>query len=78
MKIKKWLVFLLLPAFTLCAESKSVHVAVAANFSKTMQSLVLEFEKTSDYQIALSFGSSGKFYAQIRQGAPYELFFSAD
>jgi molybdate transport system substrate-binding protein len=78
MKIKKWLVFLLLPAFTLFAESKSVHVAVAANFSKTMQSLVLEFEKTSDYQIALSFGSSGKFYAQIRQGAPYELFFSAD
>ena len=78
MKIKKWLGFIFLSAFTLCAEGKSVHVAVAANFSKTMQSLVLEFEKTSDYQIALSFGSSGKFYAQIRQGAPYELFFSAD
>ena len=55
-----------------------MHVAVAANFSKTMQSLVIEFEKTSDFQIALSFGSSGKFYAQIKQGAPYELFFSAD
>ncbi len=78
MNIKKWLGLVLFSAFTLCAEAKTVHVAVAANFSKTMQSLVIEFEKTSDYQIALSFGSSGKFYAQIKQGAPYELFFSAD
>ncbi|MFT6991129.1 MAG: molybdate transport system substrate-binding protein [Paraglaciecola sp.] len=81
MNIKKWLVTLawaLLSTFTLCAEAKSVHVAVAANFSKTIQSIVTEFEKTSDYEIALSFGSSGKFYAQIKQGAPYELFFSAD
>ena len=78
MKIKKWFGFILLFTFTLSAEAKSVHVAVAANFSKTMESLVTEFEKTSDYQIALSYGSSGKFYAQIKQGAPYELFFSAD
>ena len=78
MKIKKWLGFILISVFTLCVEAKPVHVAVAANFSNTMKSLVTEFEKTSDYHIALSFGSSGKFYAQIKQGAPYELFFSAD
>lgn len=78
MKIKKWLGFILLSGFTLCLEAKPIQVAVAANFSKTMQSLVTEFEKNYDYQIALSFGSSGKFYAQIKQGAPYELFFSAD
>lgn len=78
MKIKKWFGVILLSVFTLHAQAKPVHVAVAANFSKTMQSLVTEFEKTSDYQIALSFGSSGKFYAQIKHGAPYELFFSAD
>lgn len=78
MNIKKWLGFIILFALTLCVDAKSVHVAVAANFSNTMKSLVKEFEKTSDYQIALSFGSSGKFYAQIKQGAPYELFFSAD
>jgi molybdate transport system substrate-binding protein len=78
MNIKKWLGFIILFALTLCVEAKSVHVAVAANFSNTMKSLVKEFENTSDYQITLSFGSSGKFYAQIKQGAPYELFFSAD
>jgi molybdate transport system substrate-binding protein len=78
MKTKKWLGFILLCAFTLSAEAKSIHVAVAANFSHTMQTLVTEFEKTSDFKIAVSFGSSGKFYAQIKQGAPYELFFSAD
>jgi len=78
MKIKKWFGFILLSAFTLPTGAKSVHVAVASNFSKPMQSLVTEFEKASDYHIALSFGSSGKFYAQIKQGAPYELFFSAD
>ena len=78
MKMRKWPGFIILFVFTSCAEAKPVHVAVAANFSKTMKSLVAEFEKTSDYQIALSFGSSGKFYAQIKQGAPYELFFSAD
>jgi len=78
MKIKKWLGFILLSAITLSAVAKPVHIAVAANFSNTMQRLVTEFEKTSDYQISVSFGSSGKFYAQIKQGAPYELFFSAD
>lgn len=78
MKIKQLLGFILLSVCTLCTAAKSVHVAVAANFSSTMKNLVTEFEKTSEYQIALSFGSSGKFYAQIKQGAPYELFFSAD
>ena len=78
MKIMKFLGFILLSVSTFSADAKPVHVAVAANFSNTMKSLVKEFHKTSDYQITLSFGSSGKFYAQIKQGAPYELFFSAD
>jgi hypothetical protein len=61
MKSKDWLGFILISTFSLCAEAKTVHFAVAANFSKTMQSLVAEFEKKSDYEISLSFGSSGKF-----------------
>lgn len=78
MKIKNCIGLVVLFVFTLCAEAKPVNVAVAANFSKTMRHLVVEFEKKSDFKIALSFGASGKFYAQIKQGAPYELFFSAD
>ncbi|MBL4631585.1 MAG: molybdate ABC transporter substrate-binding protein [Paraglaciecola sp.] len=78
MTIKKVLGFILVSIFTLCTEAKPVLVAVASNFSNTMKVLVSEFEKTSDYQIALSFASSGKFYAQIKQGAPYDVFFSAD
>lgn len=78
MKTKTWLGLLLLFVFISSAESKPVQVAVAANFSHTMKSLVSEFQKKSEFEIALSFGSSGKFYAQIKQGAPYDLFFSAD
>jgi molybdenum ABC transporter molybdate-binding protein len=55
-----------------------VYVAVASNFSQSMRVLVKEFESTSEHKVELIFGSSGKFYAQIKQGAPYDLFFSAD
>ncbi|WP_299082256.1 molybdate ABC transporter substrate-binding protein [uncultured Paraglaciecola sp.] len=78
MKIRNWLGALILSGAALNLEAKTVHIAVAANFNKTMQSLVTAFEKTSEYRIVMSVGSSGKFYAQLKHGAPYELFFSAD
>jgi len=56
----------------------TINVAVASNFAATMKRLVAEFEKSSGHKVRLSFGSSGKFYAQIRHGAPFQLFFSAD
>lgn len=68
----------LLVLLTPWAMAKSIHVAVASNFTHTMAELVEEFEKKSSEKIVLSFGSSGKFYAQIKQGAPYQLFFSGD
>lgn len=43
-----------------------------------MQKIAAEFEKESGHKAALSFGSTGKFYAQIRNGAPFELFLAAD
>lgn len=78
MKIEMWFGFTLLCLLSLGAESKPVLVAVAANFTKPMKNLIEEFEETSGYAIVMSSGSSGKFYAQISQGAPYDLFFSAD
>lgn len=78
MKNWQWVGVVLLFMCTAQAKAETVHVAVAANFSHTMQALVAEFEQDSPHKIVLSFGSSGKFYAQIKHGAPYHLFFSAD
>jgi molybdate transport system substrate-binding protein len=60
------------------ALAETIKVAVAANFSAAMKELVAEFEKTSGHIVTLSFASTGKFYAQIVNGAPYHAFFSAD
>ena len=55
-----------------------VNAAVAANFTKPMQEIVAQFEKKTGNTVKLSFGSSGKFYSQIKQGAPFDVFISAD
>lgn len=60
------------------AFAETIKVAVAANFAAAMKELVAEFEQTSKHTVALSFASTGKFYAQIINGAPYHAFFSAD
>jgi len=52
-------------------------VAVAANFTKPMTEIADVFEKTTGHSAKLSFGSSGKFVAQIENGAPFEVFLSA-
>lgn len=65
----------LLSQFTSAAE---VQVAVAANFSATMQSIAQAFEKESGHQVRLITGATGKFYAQIRNGAPFQILLAAD
>lgn len=60
------------------APAEEISVAVASNFTLVMRDIVAEFERSSAYQVKLSYGSSGKFYAQIRHGAPFQVFFSAD
>ena len=60
------------------ASSATVHIAVASNFSNTIKSLITPFEKQSGNSVIASYGSSGQLYAQIRNGAPYEVFLSAD
>ena len=60
------------------AFAAEVQVAVAANFTAPMQKIAADFEKDTGHQARLAFGSTGKFYAQIRNGAPFEVFLSAD
>lgn len=73
-------------SFTLCillgvttlAMAAEVNVAVAANFSAPMKQIAADFEKETGHKAVLSYGASGKFYTQIRNGAPFQLFLSAD
>lgn len=60
------------------AHAETTLVAVAANFTKPMNEIAAAFEKNTGHSAKLSFGSSGKFVAQIENGAPFEVFLSAD
>jgi molybdate transport system substrate-binding protein len=55
-----------------------VQVAVAANFTAPMQAIAADFEKDTGNKVVASFGATGQFYAQIKNGAPFEVFLSAD
>lgn len=59
-------------------EHKNLKIAVASNFYSTAQSLVERFHKTHDIKVKVITGSSGKLYAMIKNGAPFDIFFSAD
>ena len=60
------------------AEKSTVRVAVATNFVTTLKALSKDFESFDSGKILRSAGSTGKLYAQIRQGAPYDIFLAAD
>jgi len=60
------------------AHASEATVAVAANFSAPMQQIAAEFEKDSGHKVSLSFAGTGKFYAQIRNGAPFQVLLAAD
>ena len=55
-----------------------VQVAVAANFTAPMQKIAAEFEKSTGHKAQLIFGATGKFYAQIKNGAPFDVLLAAD
>ena len=58
--------------------AEEIRVAVASNFTDTMASIARRFELSTDHQVTLISGSTGKHYAQIRNGAPFDAFFAAD
>lgn len=69
------LAVLSLPAVS---QAEEILIAVASNFAAPMAQIVADFEAASGHRVEVALGSSGRFYAQIRSGAPYQLFFSAD
>ena len=60
------------------AWADEVQVAVAANFTAPIQSIAKDFEKDTGHKLVASFGATGQFYAQINNGAPFEVFLAAD
>jgi len=67
-------------AFALGASSPAaeVSVAVAANFTAPMQKIALAFAQDTGHKARLAFGSTGSLYAQIKNGAPFDLLLAAD
>ncbi len=60
------------------AHAEQITVAAAADLTFAFQEVAARFQKDTGNSVKLSFGSSGNFYSQIKNGAPYDLFFSAD
>jgi len=54
------------------------HIAVASNFAVPMKTLAAQFEQATGHTLTLSTGATGKFYAQIKHGAPFDVLLAAD
>lgn len=61
-----------------CALADDVNVAVAANFTAPLQAIATAFERATGHHVLASPGATGQLYAQIKNGAPYQVFLSAD
>lgn len=60
------------------ATTEQITVAAASDLTFAFQEVAARFQKDTGNSVKLSFGSSGNFFSQIENGAPYDLFFSAD
>jgi len=60
------------------ATAQEVRVAAAADLKFAMQDVATQFEKQSGTKLDVTYGSSGNFFSQLQNGAPFDLFFSAD
>jgi len=77
-KSRKVLLFIFFLVVGVVSHAEQITVACASNFSGAMKEIVAVFEQQSGHQVNLVFGSSGRIYAQIKNGAPFDIFFSAD
>ncbi|WP_323751536.1 molybdate ABC transporter substrate-binding protein [Marinobacter sp.] len=80
-RVRRALIGLITASFLLGfgqAHADQTTLAVAANFTGTMAKLIPVFEQQTGHRVQASYGSTGKLYAQIRQGAPYDAFMAAD
>jgi len=71
-------VLLLTPLFAIAAHAQTLRIAAASDLQFVLPELAAQYETQSGVKLAITYGSSGNFFAQIQNGAPFDLFFSAD
>jgi len=75
--VKKLLVLAFLLINVLCS-AQEITVAAASDLQFAFQDVAARFEKETGHSVKLTFGSSGNFFSQIQNGAPFDVYFSAD
>ena len=65
-------------ALSAAAQAEVVQIAVAANFTAPARALAEIFARTTGHEAKLSFGATGAFYSQIKNGAPFDVLLAAD
>ena len=68
----------LLTLLPLIARAETAQIAVAANFAEPIKALAAELERTTGHTLRITVGATGKLYAQIKNGAPFDAFLAAD
>lgn len=77
-RLSRFVLSIIAAASASAAFAGEVQVAVAANFTAPVQAIAADFEKDTGNKVVASFGATGQFYAQIKNGAPFEVFLAAD
>ena len=78
MQMKKLAAALMLAGLACAVAAEEVRVAVAANFMAPMKELAPLYEKATGDKLVVSYGATGAFYAQIKNGAPFDVLLAAD
>jgi molybdate transport system substrate-binding protein len=76
--LRAWLTTWMLALAAVSARAEQVQVAVAANMAAPMKQIAADFERATGHHAVVVLGSTGKLYAQIRAGAPFEVLLAAD
>jgi molybdate transport system substrate-binding protein len=74
----KRLLFVLTLLLSVAADAQELKVAAASDLTAALAELTAAYQKEHKTNLMLSFGSSGNFFTQIQNGAPFDIFFSAD
>lgn len=77
-RLKKTVIAIFTLVFSVRAFADEAHVAVAANFAEPIKTIATELEKTTGHKLKVTLGSTGKLYAQIQNGAPFDVLLAAN